>query len=154
MNLISGDIAPIVKSVANQLGILNWLAEQSPQDKLHTIKKAQAKNHVVLMVGDGINDGPVLAQADVSITLGAGSDLAKTSADIVLLDNDLAKLQIIFSIATRCKTKIKQNIGWAIGYNLLILPLAVMGLLSPWMAVLGMSLSSLIVVVNSTRLLK
>ena len=154
VNLISGDIAPIVKSVAKQLGIQNWLAEQSPQDKLHTIKEAQAKDHVVLMVGDGINDGPVLAQADVSITLGAGSDLAKTSADIVLLDNELAKLKMIFSIAKRCKTKIKQNIGWAIGYNLLILPLAVMGLLSPWMAVLGMSLSSLIVVVNSTRLLK
>ncbi|MFQ3192752.1 MAG: Cu2+-exporting ATPase [Paraglaciecola sp.] len=154
VNLISGDIAPIVKSVADKLGIIHWLAQQSPQDKLHTIKQAQTKNHVVLMVGDGINDGPVLAQADVSITLGAGSDLAKSSADIVLLDNDLGKLQIIFSIAARCKTKIIQNIGWAIGYNLLILPLAVMGLLSPWMAVLGMSLSSLIVVVNSTRLLK
>jgi Cu2+-exporting ATPase len=137
VHLISGDIAPIVKSVA-----------------LHTIKQAQAKQHVVLMVGDGINDGPVLAQADVSITLGAGSDLAKSSADIVLLDNELAKLKMIFIIAARCKNKIKQNIGWAIGYNLLILPLAVMGLLSPWMAVLGMSVSSLIVVVNSTRLLK
>ncbi|WP_297816516.1 heavy metal translocating P-type ATPase [uncultured Paraglaciecola sp.] len=154
VNLISGDIAPIVKSVAAELGINNWLAEQSPQDKLQTIKEAQNKKHVVLMVGDGINDGPVLTQADVSITLGAGSDLAKSSADIVLLDNELAKLQTIFSIAARCKTKIKQNIAWAIGYNLLILPLAVMGLLSPWMAVLGMSLSSLIVVVNSTRLLK
>jgi Cu2+-exporting ATPase len=154
INLISGDIAPIVKSVAEQLGINNWLAEQSPEDKLNTIKIAQANKHVVLMVGDGINDGPVLAQADVSITLGAGSDLAKSSADIVLLDNDLAKIQIIFRIAARCKSKIKQNIGWAIGYNLLILPLAVMGLLSPWMAVLGMSVSSLIVVVNSTRLLK
>jgi Cu2+-exporting ATPase len=154
VNLISGDIETIVKSVANELGINNWLAEQSPQDKLHTIKEAQAKQHVVLMVGDGINDGPVLAQADVSITLGVGSDLAKSSADIVLLDNELAKLQVIFIIAARCKTKIKQNIAWAIGYNLLILPLAVMGLLSPWMAVLGMSVSSLIVVVNSTRLLK
>lgn len=154
VNLISGDITPIVRTVAEELGISNWFAEQSPQDKLLTIKNAQAKNHVVLMVGDGINDGPVLAQADVAITLGAGSDLAKSSADIVLLDNELAKLQMIFTIAARCKTKIKQNIGWAIGYNLLILPLAVMGLLSPWMAVLGMSISSLIVVVNSTRLLK
>ena len=154
INLISGDIAPIVKSVAKELNIEDWLAEQSPQDKLQVIKEAQANQHVVLMVGDGINDGPVLAQADVSITLGAGSDLAKSSADIVLLDNDLIKLQVIFDIAARCKTTIKQNIGWAIGYNLLILPLAVMGLLSPWMAVLGMSVSSLIVVVNSTRLLK
>jgi Cu2+-exporting ATPase len=154
VNLISGDIAPIVKLVAKELDIKHWIAEQSPQNKLQTIRDAQAKKHVVLMVGDGINDGPVLAQADVSITLGAGSDLAKSSADIVLLDNELAKLQIIFSIAARCKTTIKQNIGWAIGYNLLILPLAVMGLLSPWMAVLGMSISSLIVVVNSTRLLK
>jgi Cu2+-exporting ATPase len=154
VHLISGDIAPIVKSVAKELGIHHWLAEQSPQDKLHTIKQAQAKQHVVLMVGDGINDGPVLAQADVSITLGAGSDLANSSADRVLLDNELAKLKMIFIIAARCKNKIKQNIGWAIGYNLLILPLAVMGLLSPWMAVLGMSVSSLIVVVNSTRLLK
>jgi Cu2+-exporting ATPase len=154
VHLISGDIAPIVESVAKELGIHNWLAEQSPEDKLHAIKEAQSKQHVVLMVGDGINDGPVLAQADVSITLGAGSDLAKSSADIVLLDNELAKLQVIFIIAARCTTKIKQNIGWAIGYNLLILPLAVMGLLSPWMAVLGMSISSLIVVVNSTRLLK
>ena len=154
VNLISGDIAPIVKSVAAELGIDNWLAEQSPKHKLQTIKEAQSKKHVVLMVGDGINDGPVLAQADVSITLGAGSDLAKSSADIVLLDNELSKLQTIFSIAARCKTTIKQNIAWAIGYNLLILPLAVMGLLSPWMAVLGMSVSSIIVVVNSTRLLK
>jgi Cu2+-exporting ATPase len=154
VHLISGDIAPIVESVAKELGIHNWLAEQSPEDKLHAIKEAQSKQHIVLMVGDGINDGPVLAQADVSITLGAGSDLAKSSADIVLLDNELAKLKVIFIIAARCTTKIKQNIGWAIGYNLLILPLAVMGLLSPWMAVLGMSISSLIVVVNSTRLLK
>jgi Cu2+-exporting ATPase len=154
VHLISGDIAPIVESVAKELGIHNWLAEQNPEDKLHAIKEAQSKQHVVLMVGDGINDGPVLAQADVSITLGAGSDLAKSSADIVLLDNEIAKLQVIFIIAARCTTKIKQNIGWAIGYNLLILPLAVMGLLSPWMAVLGMSISSLIVVVNSTRLLK
>ena len=106
------------------------------------------------MVGDGINDGPVLAQADVSVTLGAGSDLAKSSADVIILDNSLGKLELIFNLASRCRNKIIQNIAWAIGYNLLVLPLAVMGLLAPWMAVVGMSLSSLIVIVNSIRLLK
>ena len=106
------------------------------------------------MVGDGINDGPVLAQADVSVTLGAGSDLAKSSADVILLDNSLEKISLVFTIAKRCKVKIIQNMGWALGYNILVLPLAVTGFLSPWMAVVGMSLSSLIVVANSIRLLK
>jgi Cu2+-exporting ATPase len=136
------------------LNIPNWLAQQSPADKLEVIQQAQSNQHVVLMVGDGINDGPVLAQADVSVTLGAGSDLAKSSADVILLDNSLDKLALVFSIAKRCRAKIIQNMLWALGYNLLVLPLAVTGMLSPWMAVIGMSLSSLIVVLNSIRLLK
>ncbi|GAC19429.1 Cu2+-exporting ATPase [Paraglaciecola arctica BSs20135] len=154
LTLLSGDIPSVVESVANTLKIPNWLAQQTPEDKLKVIKQAQANKHVVLMVGDGINDGPVLAQADVSVTLGAGSDLAKSSADVILLDNSLEKIGLVFAIAKRCKRKIIQNMSWALGYNLLILPLAVTGLLSPWMAVVGMSLSSLIVVVNSIRLLK
>jgi Cu2+-exporting ATPase len=154
INLISGDSTAVVAGFAKQLGIPDWYAQQTPQNKLSIIQQAKSQQHVVLMVGDGINDGPVLAQAEVSVTLGAGSDLAKSSADIVLLDNGLEKLQLLFSVAYRCNTKIKQNISWALAYNLLILPLAVTGVLSPWMAVLGMSLSSLIVVVNSTRLLK
>lgn len=154
LNLLSGDHSAVVSRVATSLNIPNWRAQQSPEDKLAVIQQAQEQGHVVLMVGDGINDGPVLAQADVAVTLGAGSDLAKSSADIILLDNSLQKLQAVFSIAKRCKTKIMQNIGWALGYNVLVLPLAVSGMLSPWMAVVGMSASSLIVVVNSIRLLK
>ncbi len=154
VNLISGDAKLAVTKVAKTLNIPNVFAQQTPEQKLHLVQKAQQTQHTVLMVGDGINDGPVLAQADVSITLGAGSDLAKSSADIVLLDNSLDKLQLLFRIAHRCKNKIKQNIGWAVGYNLLVLPLAFTGYLSPWLAVIGMSLSSLIVVVNSIRLLK
>jgi len=154
LTLLSGDIPSVVENVANSLNIPNWLAQQTPEDKLNVIKQAQAEQHVVLMVGDGINDGPVLAQADVSVTLGAGSDLAKSSADVILLDNSLEKITLVFAIAKRCKVKIIQNISWALAYNLLVLPLAVSGLLSPWMAVVGMSLSSLIVVVNSIRLLK
>lgn len=152
--LLSGDIPSVVESVAKSLNIPNWLAQQTPEDKLNVIKQAQANHHVVLMVGDGINDGPVLAQADVSVTLGAGSDLAKSSADVILLDNSLEKIDLVFNIAKRCKIKIIQNMGWALGYNILVLPLAVTGMLSPWMAVVGMSLSSLIVVVNSIRLLR
>lgn len=154
LTLLSGDIPSVVENVANSLNIPNWLAQQTPEDKLNIIQQAQAAQHVVLMVGDGINDGPVLAQADVSVTLGAGSDLAKSSADVILLDNSLGKISLVFSIAKRCKVKIIQNMGWALGYNLLVLPLAVTGLLTPWMAVVGMSLSSFIVVVNSIRLLK
>ncbi|WP_293746582.1 heavy metal translocating P-type ATPase [uncultured Paraglaciecola sp.] len=154
LTLLSGDIPSVVKTVANSLNIPNWLAQQTPEDKLHVVQKAQNNNHVVLMVGDGINDGPVLAQADVSVTLGASSDLAKSSADVILLDNSLEKISVVFAIAKRCRAKIIQNMGWALGYNLLVLPLAVTGFLSPWMAVVGMSLSSLIVVANSIRLLK
>lgn len=154
LTLLSGDIPTVVERVADSLNIPNWLAQQSPEDKLRVIQQAQANQHVVLMVGDGINDGPVLAQADVSVTLGAGSDLAKSSADVILLDNSLEKISLVFNIAKRCKRKIIQNMSWALGYNILILPLAVTGLLSPWMAVVGMSLSSFIVVVNSIRLLK
>lgn len=154
VTLISGDGEQMVSTIAKQLSIANWLSKHTPEQKLAVIKEAQHLGHTVLMVGDGINDAPVLAQADVSVTLGVSSDLAKSSADVVLLDNSLDKINVVFNIAKRCKNKIKQNIGWAIGYNILVLPLAVSGILTPWMAVIGMSLSSLIVVINSIRLLK
>ncbi len=154
ISLISGDCDSAVAKVANTLHISNWYAKQSPEDKLKLVTQAQQQGYTVLMVGDGINDGPVLAQADVSVTLGAGSDLAKSSADVILLDDSLDKLDVLLTLSKRCKQKIKQNIGWAIGYNITVLPLAFIGYLSPWMAVIGMSLSSLIVVVNSIRLLK
>ncbi|MFT4994188.1 MAG: Cu2+-exporting ATPase [Paraglaciecola sp.] len=152
--LLSGDDQATVKDMARQLNIPHYYAQQSPLDKLQVLKSKQQQGHTVLMVGDGINDGPVMAQADIAIAMGTGSDLAKTSADIILLNNSLARLGELFGIAKRCKQKIKQNIAWALGYNVLVLPLAVSGQLSPWMAVIGMSLSSLIVVANSVRLLK
>ncbi|MGJ8682347.1 heavy metal translocating P-type ATPase [Paraglaciecola sp.] len=154
VSLISGDGPIMVAEVAKQLNIENHYSDQTPEQKLNLIQNAQSENKTVLMIGDGINDGPVLAQADVSITLGAGSDLAKSSSDIILLDNALDKVNLVFNIAKRCKSKIIQNISWAIAYNLIVLPLAFTGHLTPWLAVIGMSLSSLIVVVNSIRLLK
>lgn len=154
ITLLSGDSQTNVSQVAKRIGISDWLAEQSPQDKLAFVQRLQENEHRVLMIGDGINDAPVLAQADVAVTLGAGADLAKTSADVILLKNALSKLPYLFQIAIRCKQKIRQNMAWALGYNVLVLPLAVSGVLTPWMAVIGMSLSSIIVVVNSVRLLK
>lgn len=154
ITLLSGDNQKNVSQIASDIGISNWLAQQTPQDKLAYVQKLQANEHSVLMIGDGINDAPVLAQADVAVTLGAGADLAKSSADIILLKNALGKLPDVFIVAKRCKQKIRQNMAWALGYNVLVLPLAVSGALTPWMAVIGMSLSSIIVVVNSVRLLK
>lgn len=152
--LLSGDNSHNVRQVAQQLAITQWHAQQTPADKLQKVEQAQQQGHKVMMFGDGINDGPVLAQADIAVTLGAGSDLAKSSADIILLQNSLQKLPYLFRLAKRCKLKIRQNIIWALSYNMLILPLAISGILTPWMAVIGMSLSSIIVVVNSVRLLK
>jgi Cu2+-exporting ATPase len=152
--LLSGDSKAEVSKVAGQLRLDDWYAEKTPIEKLQVVRSKQKQGCSVLMLGDGINDGPVLAQADVSVALGGGSDLAKSSADVILLNNSLNNLSELFVVAKRCRNKIKQNIIWAISYNVLILPLAVSGLLSPWMAVIGMSLSSLIVVGNSVRLLK
>ena len=152
--LLSGDNQIAVKQLAESLGIGHWHAHLDPQQKLQVIKQAQHSGHKVLMVGDGINDGPVLAQADVAITLGMGTDLAKSSADVILLENALHKIPVLFEVAGKTQRNIKQNMGWAIAYNMLILPLAVIGILSPLAAVIGMSLSSLLVVLNASRLLR
>jgi P-type Cu2+ transporter len=154
VSLLSGDNVQSVEQVARELKISHWHAQLGPQQKLDVIKQAQNSGHKVLMIGDGINDAPVLAQADVSITLGVGTDLAKSSADIILLENSLQKIPLILKCAIKTQKNIKQNIAWATAYNLIVLPLAVSGSLSPLIAVIGMSLSSLIVVANAIRLLR
>ncbi len=151
--MLSGDKQQNVASFAQQLGIQQWQAECSPQQKLAEIRRYQQDNPV-MMVGDGINDAPVMSAARVSVTLSAATDLAKNAADVILLQPKLMLIPHLMHIAQRCQIKIKQNIGWALGYNILVLPLAVTGILTPWMAALGMSLSSVIVVTNSLRLIK
>ncbi len=152
--LLSGDSKNRVDEVADQLAIETRLFAQTPQQKLQYIQSLQAQGKSVLMVGDGINDAPVLAQANVSIAVGGAGDFAKRSADVLMINDKLAVLSSLFQVSAEVRRKVKQNMAWAIGYNIVILPLAVFGWLSPWMAVIGMSLSSIIVVVNSTRLLK
>ena len=154
VELLSGDNLHVVQQLAQTLKISDWHGQLNPQQKLALIKQAQHSGHRVLMVGDGINDAPVLAQADVSITLGMSTDIAKSSADIILLENSLQKIPVLFKIAAKTQAIIQQNMLWALAYNILILPLAVLGILSPLAAVIGMSLSSLLVVLNASRLLR
>lgn len=148
--VLSGDNASVVEYMAGQLGQLPWKAGVTPEEKLQHLKQLQQQQHL-LMVGDGINDVPVLAGADVSVAMDSASDFARSHADTVLLSSDLKVLPSAITLAHRCKRIIRQNLSWALGYNLLALPLAAAGLIPPYLAALGMSLSSLIVVVNALR---
>ena len=145
---------PNVDKLAAKLPLAVATGELTPQQKYQAVQKLQAQGHKVMMLGDGINDAPVLASADVSVAVGNATDIARNAADVVLLSESLSTVPALVDIAAKTRRKIRQNIFWALGYNLLILPFAVSGLLLPWMAVIGMSLSSIIVVSNSTRLLK
>ncbi|MFT7259453.1 MAG: Cu2+-exporting ATPase [Glaciecola sp.] len=153
-SILSGDSDKNVRDVALKLGIDKTYSQCTPLQKLKTIKTLQQQGKKVLMLGDGINDAPVLAAADVSVAVGNASDLAKNAADVILLNAQLNSLVVVLSMAKKARRKIKQNMVWAIGYNVLVLPLAMAGFLTPWMAALGMSISSIIVVYNSTRLLR
>lgn len=150
--ILSGDNKRNVENIAEQLNITHYYSECSPEQKLNKMAEFRQCSAGVMMIGDGINDAPVMAAADVSIAVGNASDIAKRSADIVLLGSDLTHIPTLFEMAKRTRNTIKQNMFWAIGYNILILPLALTGYLTPWMAVIGMSLSSILVVTNSVKL--
>ncbi|MDZ5602321.1 heavy metal translocating P-type ATPase [Pseudomonas sp. RP23018S] len=150
--LLSGDSSPMVAEVAAQLGLDQALGGLLPDDKLARVKALQAQGRKVLMLGDGVNDVPVLAAADISIAMGSATDLAKTSADAVLLCNRLQALVATFDLAQRTRRNILQNLLWATLYNGLMLPFAALGWITPVWAAIGMSVSSLVVVLNALRL--
>jgi Cu2+-exporting ATPase len=150
--LLSGDRSAQVAMVAATLGIDDARAGLSAQDKLEALRDLQARGHRVLMLGDGINDVPVLAAADLSVAMGSATDLARINADAVLLCNRLGALVPAFAIAHRTRRVIRQNLAWAALYNGLVLPFAALGWVTPLWAALGMSLSSLGVVLNALRL--
>jgi len=152
--LLSGDQQSVVDHVAKELGVDEAKGECLPDDKLSMLQQLQQQGHVVAMVGDGVNDAPVLAASQVSLAMGGGTQLAHASADMVLLSENLKHLVSGVTMARRTLQIIRQNFAWAIGYNLLAVPLAAMGLIAPWMAAIGMSLSSLVVVLNALRLRK
>jgi len=152
--MLTGDNSDNANFVAKQLGLTHVKQGQSPQNKLNYLKTVQDNGKVVAMFGDGVNDAPVLSQAHLSFAMGTGADIAKSSADIVILHDDLAAVVKAINLAKQTKRIIKQNFFWALGYNLTAVPFAVAGYLPPYVAAIGMSLSSIIVVVNSLRLLK
>jgi Cu2+-exporting ATPase len=152
VTLLSGDRESVVRDTALQLGIEQWQAAMSPQAKLEYVKTLQAQGEVVAMIGDGVNDAPVLAQAQVAVALMSGAALAQGAADMVLLTGHLSDLGNLIRYARRTLRIVRQNLGWAIVYNALAIPLAMTGHVTPWLAAIGMSLSSLLVVANTMRL--
>jgi Cu2+-exporting ATPase len=152
LSLLSGDAPAAAARAAAQLGIDDCHGGQSPQDKQAFIVRLQGDGALVAMVGDGVNDAPVLAQAQVSIAMGGGTELARNRADIVFVGEDLAHLAGAVRLARRTLRVVRQNLGWAFAYNLIAIPLAMAGWVTPWMAGIGMSASSLLVVANALRL--
>ncbi|MGE6206957.1 heavy metal translocating P-type ATPase [Aeromonas media] len=150
--ILTGDSSPQADTVARELGVDELVKGVTPDGKLAYLKAREAAGDISIMVGDGINDAPVLAGAHASFAMAGGTDLAKNSADAILLADDLSRLLTARTLALRTRRIIQENFAWSIGYNLLVLPLAASGWLPPYLAAAGMSLSSLIVVTNSMRL--
>jgi Cu2+-exporting ATPase len=153
-SLLSGDAPDRVEAVARRLGIDDWRGGASPEDKLDWLEQRRCQGARVLYVGDGINDAPALGGASAAVAVGSASDFARHAADVVLIEPGLAPLGELVRIARAMRARIRLNLAWAFGYNLLALPLAMSGVLSPWMAALGMSASSLVVMAGSMSLLR
>jgi Cu2+-exporting ATPase len=152
VTLLSGDSAARAGRLAEQLALDGGHGALTPEDKLAALRAAQQRGETVAMLGDGINDAPVLAQADVSLAMGEGALVARGQADGVVVSNALADVVHARRLAQRTIGVIRQNMVWAAAYNAACVPLAVFGVLPPWAAGLGMATSSLLVIGNALRL--
>ncbi|MDT8999179.1 cation-translocating P-type ATPase [Paucibacter sp. APW11] len=150
--LLSGDAPERAQAMAAQAGVQQARGGISPEGKLAEVRALQAAGHCVLMIGDGINDAPVLAQADASVAMGQGALIARGHADAVLLSGRLMDLALARALSVRTRRVIRQNLAWAAAYNMACIPLALLGLLPPWAAGIGMAASSLFVILNALRL--
>lgn len=150
--MLTGDNAASANKVASKVGIDEVYSKLLPQDKSEIINKLHSEDEVVVMVGDGVNDTIALASSDIAIAMGSGADIAISVSDIVLLDNSLEKLDESFKLSKRTFKAVKENLGFSLLYNVVAVPLAVMGFVNPLVAAASMSLSSLVVVLNSLRI--
>jgi Cu2+-exporting ATPase len=151
--ILSGDHADTVAGVARQLGVDEYEGNLTPEGKHARVRRLQEEGAVVGMVGDGVNDAPVLAQAQLSIAMGSGAVLSQAQSDLVLLSG-LGGLIDALGVSRRTMRIVRENLAWAVAYNVVALPLAVAGYITPWLAGLGMAGSSLFVVLNALRLVK
>jgi Cu+-exporting ATPase len=152
--LLSGDVEARVASVAKQLGIETYFAGVAPEQKLDVVSeiKTKATGGLIAMVGDGLNDVAALAGADVGLAMGSGTHAAQSAAAITLVDDDPLSIPYALSLGRRTWSNIKQNLGWAFGYNVILIPVAALGLLNPMLAGTAMAFSSISVVLNALRL--
>ncbi|MCC6706003.1 MAG: heavy metal translocating P-type ATPase [Gammaproteobacteria bacterium] len=152
--IVSGDRLAVVEALARACGVKTFQAARTPADKQAEVARLQKDGAVVLMVGDGVNDAPVLAQADVSIAMADSAASARQQASVLLLTPQLSSVSRLLAMARRSRRIMRENLAWAVLYNVIALPLAAAGWLAPWAAALGMSVSSLVVVLNALRLVR
>ena len=150
--MISGDKREKAERIAGLLGIDNVLCEVKPSDKSDAVKKLQAKGKRVCFVGDGINDSPALACADIGVALGCGTDIAISSADVMIVGSGIGSMKTVFDVSAATMRNVRQNLIWAVVYNVICIPLAAAGIINPSIAAAAMALSSNGVLLNALRL--